>query len=73
MKRKELRKFEILNAKEAFLLRYALIEFKSKAEKQFSKEYFEIYQKLIDRSIEVYNDVMAQLYKERKEKEKWKN
>lgn len=67
MKRKELRKFEILNGKEAFLLRYALVEFKSKVEERFSKEYFEIYQKMIDRSIELYNDVMDQLYKERKE------
>ena len=65
MKRKELKSFEILNGKEAFLLRYALVEFKSSVEKQFSKEYFEIYQKMVDRSIELYNDVMDQLYKER--------
>ncbi len=65
--KKTLKKFEILNGKEAFLLRYALVEFKSKAEERFSKEYFEIYQKMVDRSIELYNDVMDQLYKERKE------
>jgi hypothetical protein len=65
--KKELKKFEILNGKEAFFLRHALVEFKSKAEEQFSKEDFEIYQKMIDRSIAVYNDVMAQLYNERKE------
>ncbi len=65
--KKELKSFEILSGKEAFLLRYALVEFKSKAEKQFSEEEFKIYQKMIDRSIKVYNDVMDQLYKERKE------
>ena len=65
--KKDLKSFEILSGKEAFLIRYALVEFKSKAEEQLSREDFEIYQKLIDRSIEVYNDVMDQLYKERKE------
>ena len=59
--------FEILNGKEAFFIRHALIEFKSKAEEQFTKEDFKIYQKVIDRSIQVYNDVMKQLYNERKE------
>lgn len=65
--KKDFKSFEILDRKEAFFLRYALVGFKSKAEEQFSKKEFEIYQKMIDRSIQVYNDVMKQLYNERKE------
>jgi len=65
--KKELKSFEILNGKEAFFLRHALVEFKSKAKEQFSKEDFETYQKMINRSIKLYNEAMDQLYKERKE------